>query len=88
LNYSPHSKVGITDACQSRDGTEFFWRRRIYEPIKNVFGADYRCGHAVSEDYWRDKEMHYRRHPRNINCITAAGIDCCCLAMSPPNPKR
>jgi len=23
----------------------FFRRRRIYEPIKNVFGADYRCGH-------------------------------------------
>ena len=33
-----------------------------------------------SEDYWRDKEIHYRMHPRNINCITAAGIDCCCLA--------
>ena len=33
-----------------------------------------------SEDYWRDKEIHYRVHPRNIDCITAAGIDCCCLA--------
>ena len=33
-----------------------------------------------SEDYWRDKEIHYRMHPRNINCITAAGIECCCLA--------
>jgi poly-gamma-glutamate capsule biosynthesis protein CapA/YwtB (metallophosphatase superfamily) len=33
-----------------------------------------------SEDYWRDKQIHYRMHPRNINCITAAGVDCCCLA--------
>jgi len=22
-----------------------------------------------SEDYWRDKEIHYRMHPRNIDCI-------------------
>jgi len=33
-----------------------------------------------SEDYWRDKEIHYRMHPRNIDCITASHIDCCCLA--------
>ena len=33
-----------------------------------------------SEEYWRDKEIHYRMHPRNVNCITAARIDCCCLA--------
>jgi hypothetical protein len=26
----------------------FFRRRRIYEPIKNAFGADYRCGHGVN----------------------------------------
>jgi poly-gamma-glutamate capsule biosynthesis protein CapA/YwtB (metallophosphatase superfamily) len=30
--------------------------------------------------YWRDKQIHYRMHPRNINCLTAARIDCCCLA--------
>jgi poly-gamma-glutamate capsule biosynthesis protein CapA/YwtB (metallophosphatase superfamily) len=33
-----------------------------------------------SEDYWPDKEVLYRMHPRNIGCITAARIDCCCLA--------
>jgi poly-gamma-glutamate synthesis protein (capsule biosynthesis protein) len=33
-----------------------------------------------SEDYWPDKEIHYRMHPENIGCLTAAGIDCCCLA--------
>jgi poly-gamma-glutamate synthesis protein (capsule biosynthesis protein) len=33
-----------------------------------------------SADYWPDKEVLYRMHPRNIGCLTAAGIDCCCLA--------
>jgi poly-gamma-glutamate capsule biosynthesis protein CapA/YwtB (metallophosphatase superfamily) len=33
-----------------------------------------------SENYWCDKEIHYRMHPRNIDCIAVARIDCCCLA--------
>jgi poly-gamma-glutamate capsule biosynthesis protein CapA/YwtB (metallophosphatase superfamily) len=33
-----------------------------------------------SENYWRHKEIHYRMHPRNIDCIAVARIDCCCLA--------
>jgi len=33
-----------------------------------------------SDDYWRGKEIHYRMSPRNIGCLTAARIDCCCLA--------
>jgi poly-gamma-glutamate capsule biosynthesis protein CapA/YwtB (metallophosphatase superfamily) len=33
-----------------------------------------------SEDDWLDKEVLYRMHPRNIGCLTAARIDCCCLA--------
>jgi poly-gamma-glutamate synthesis protein (capsule biosynthesis protein) len=28
---------------------------------------------------WR-KGIHYRMHPRNLPCLTAAGIDCCVLA--------
>jgi poly-gamma-glutamate capsule biosynthesis protein CapA/YwtB (metallophosphatase superfamily) len=32
-----------------------------------------------SEHYWPDKGIHYRMHPRNVGCITAARIDCCCL---------
>jgi poly-gamma-glutamate capsule biosynthesis protein CapA/YwtB (metallophosphatase superfamily) len=32
------------------------------------------------ENYWRGKEIHYRMHPRNIDCIGVACIDCCCLA--------
>jgi poly-gamma-glutamate synthesis protein (capsule biosynthesis protein) len=33
-----------------------------------------------SEDYCPDKEVLYRMHPENIGCLTAAHIDCCCLA--------
>lgn len=35
---------------------------------------------TTCEDYWQAKEIHYRMNPANIDCLTAAGIDCCCLA--------
>jgi poly-gamma-glutamate synthesis protein (capsule biosynthesis protein) len=33
-----------------------------------------------SDDAWPGKEVRYRMHPGNIGCISAARIDCCCLA--------
>lgn len=33
-----------------------------------------------SKNRWPDKTIHYRMDPLNIGCITAARIDCCCLA--------
>ena len=35
---------------------------------------------TTSEDQWPEKGIHYRMHPDNIPCLTAAGIDCCVLA--------
>jgi poly-gamma-glutamate synthesis protein (capsule biosynthesis protein) len=35
---------------------------------------------TTSEDYWPDKGIHYRMHPDNVACLTAARIDCCVLA--------
>ena len=35
---------------------------------------------TTSDDYWKYKDIHYRMNPKNIPCITAAGIDCCVLA--------
>ncbi len=37
---------------------------------------------AVTErgDPWPGKGIHYRMHLDNLDCITAAGIDCCVLA--------
>lgn len=34
---------------------------------------------TTGED-WLPKGINYRMHPANVNCLTAAHIDCCCLA--------
>ena len=33
-----------------------------------------------SDTPWPDKGIHYRMHPGNVGCLTAADIDCCVLA--------
>lgn len=33
-----------------------------------------------TDDYWEGKQIHYRMHPENVDCITAAKIDICSLA--------
>jgi poly-gamma-glutamate capsule biosynthesis protein CapA/YwtB (metallophosphatase superfamily) len=33
-----------------------------------------------SDGYWKQKGIHYRMHPENIDCITSARIDICSLA--------
>ena len=33
-----------------------------------------------SDDHWPGKGIHYRMHPDNVQCLTAAGIDVCALA--------
>ena len=33
-----------------------------------------------SDEYWPEKEIRYRMHPDNVQCLTAAGIDVCALA--------
>jgi len=35
---------------------------------------------TTSRDYWPDKGVHYKMHPRNIACLAEAGIDYCSLA--------
>ncbi|RKG54408.1 CapA family protein [Corallococcus sp. AB011P] len=35
---------------------------------------------TTSEQWWPDKGIHYRMHPQNAACLTAARIDCCALA--------
>ena len=35
---------------------------------------------TTSEEYWQGKRIHYRMHPANIGCLTAAKIDICALA--------
>jgi poly-gamma-glutamate capsule biosynthesis protein CapA/YwtB (metallophosphatase superfamily) len=33
-----------------------------------------------SDDFWPGKGIHYRMHPANVSCLTAARFDCCTLA--------
>lgn len=35
---------------------------------------------TTSDAAWPNKGVHYRMHPANIGCLTAARIDCCALA--------
>lgn len=35
---------------------------------------------TTSDDFWPGKSIHYRMHPRNIDCLTAARLDVCVLA--------
>jgi poly-gamma-glutamate capsule biosynthesis protein CapA/YwtB (metallophosphatase superfamily) len=35
---------------------------------------------TTSEEPWPGKGIHYRMHPGNVGCLTAARIDCCVLA--------
>ena len=35
---------------------------------------------TVSDDYSREKDIHYRMHPDHVGCLAAAGVDVCVLA--------
>jgi poly-gamma-glutamate synthesis protein (capsule biosynthesis protein) len=35
---------------------------------------------TASNDAWPQKGIHYRMHPANVDCLTAAKLDCCVLA--------
>jgi poly-gamma-glutamate capsule biosynthesis protein CapA/YwtB (metallophosphatase superfamily) len=35
---------------------------------------------TAAEDAWPGKGIHYRMHPANVSCLSAARIDCCVLA--------
>jgi poly-gamma-glutamate capsule biosynthesis protein CapA/YwtB (metallophosphatase superfamily) len=35
---------------------------------------------TTSSDFWPNKQVHYRMHPRNVGCLTVAGLGVCALA--------
>lgn len=60
----------------------YIWGEALYElrqmaPDVKVINLE--TAVTKSEDY-EDKGINYRMNPENIQCITAAGIDCCTLA--------
>lgn len=57
------------------DAGEALSRMRPHARIVNLETAV-----TASEDADPGRGIHYRMHPANIPCLTAAGIDCCVLA--------
>lgn len=54
-------------------------------PVMERLGPDLRIVNletavTTCDDAWPDKGIHYRMHPANASCLTAAGIQCCVLA--------
>ena len=52
-----------------------FERRQVDVRIINLETAV-----TTSDEAWPGKGIHYRMHPRNVECLTAAGVHCCVLA--------
>ena len=48
------------------------------DPVARVVNLETSITSSASYD--SNKSIHYRMHPQNIACLTAAGIDCCVLA--------
>ncbi|WP_026841645.1 CapA family protein [Citrifermentans bremense] len=57
------------------DAIEIF--RRLRPDVKLI---NLETSVTTSEEFWPDKGINYRMHPRNFPAITAAGIDVCALA--------
>jgi poly-gamma-glutamate synthesis protein (capsule biosynthesis protein) len=62
-------------------GPEYVWG----DALADLRRADVRVVNletsvTTSDDAWPAKGIHYRMHPENVGCLTAAGIDVCVLA--------
>lgn len=62
---------------------EYIWGDALAEWAR--IGPDLRIVNletaVTTSDQWqRGKGIHYRMHPRNLPCLTAARVDCCVLA--------
>jgi poly-gamma-glutamate synthesis protein (capsule biosynthesis protein) len=53
-----------------------YWRR--FQPDLRIVNLE--TAVTTSNTHWPGKRIHYRMHPDNVNCLTAAKIDCCGLA--------
>lgn len=48
------------------------------KPVARVINLE--TSITESDDYWPSKDIHYRMHPANVRCLSAAKIDVCALA--------
>ena len=63
--------------CETMWGAGLREWRRIAPDVKLV---NLETSITTSRDYWPDKRIHYKMHPKNITCLVEAGIDHCSLA--------
>jgi poly-gamma-glutamate synthesis protein (capsule biosynthesis protein) len=85
-----HSAAGYVELAEEAHGPirrpvdfAYIWGDALKE-LRRV-GPDLRIVNletavTQAEDAWPGKGIHYRMHPDNVPCLTAAGIDCCVLA--------
>jgi poly-gamma-glutamate synthesis protein (capsule biosynthesis protein) len=62
---------------------EYVWGRALADLDRAVPAArivNLETTLTTSDEYSRNKDIHYRTHPDNVAVLAAAGIDCCSLA--------
>ena len=64
-------------ACEDLWGGALAEMRRVVPDLRIV---NLETAVTTCDDAWPAKGIHYRMHPANVGCLTAAGIDCCVLA--------
>jgi poly-gamma-glutamate capsule biosynthesis protein CapA/YwtB (metallophosphatase superfamily) len=74
---------GINGPLQQPVDFAYIWGDAL--SVLREFAADVRLINletsiTTSDDYWPGKGIHYRMHPQNISCLTAARINVCALA--------
>ena len=64
-------------------GFDYVWGDALVELEKagpDVRVINLETSITTSSDFWTNKGIHYRMHPKNAGCLIAAKIDCCVLA--------
>ena len=72
-----------TARCHARWSFSYIWGDALDElarvaPDARIINLE--TSITRSDDHWPGKGIHYRMHPDNVGCLTAAGIDVCALA--------
>ena len=62
---------------------EYIWgyaldQLKVFAPDVKIINLE--TSITTSNDYWKGKGIHYRMNPRNVGCLSAAGVDVCVLA--------
>ena len=64
-------------------GFDYIWGDALQELCESAVDlriVNLETAITSAETHWPSKEIHYRMHPQNIGCLSAAGINACALA--------